>query len=68
LQPAFDLGVQCGTKTGAVNLYKQSLKDLRGLTLGEARRRAGIDMNIVREFYQLEQQQIPFTIASLRLP
>ncbi len=68
LQPAFDLGVQCGTKTGAVNLYKQSLKDLRGLTLGEARRRAAIDMNVVKDFYQLEQQQIPFTIASLRLP
>lgn len=56
LQPAFDLGVQCGTKTGAVNLYTQSLKDLRSLTLGEARHRAGIDMDIVKEFYQLEQQ------------
>jgi len=68
LQPAFDLGVECGTKTGAMNLYKRSLKDLRGLTLGQARKKAGIDMNIVRDFYQLEQQQIPFTIASLRLP
>jgi len=68
LHPAFDLGVQCGRATGSVNLYKQQLKDLRSLTLGEARRRAGIDMDIVRQYYQIEQQQIPFTIASLRLP
>ncbi|EMI45700.1 hypothetical protein [Rhodopirellula sp. SWK7] len=68
LQPAFDLGVQCGKKTGAEDLYKQPLKELRSLTIEEARRRAGIDMDIVREHYRAEQQRIPFTIASLRLP
>jgi len=68
LHPAFDLGVQCGRATGAANLYKQQLKDLRPLSLGEARRRTGIDMDIVRQYYQIEQQRIPFTIASLRLP
>ncbi|EMI54718.1 hypothetical protein [Rhodopirellula sallentina] len=68
LQPAFDLGVQCGKKTGAADLYKQPLKELRSLTIAEARRRAGIDMEIVRQHYQIEQQRIPFTIASLRLP
>ncbi len=68
LQPAFDLGVQCGQQTGAKNLYRQKLKKLRGLTLGEAREAAGIDMRVLRRFYELEQQRIPFTIASLRLP
>lgn len=68
LRPAFDLGVQCGRQTGHKNLYKQSLKELRSLTLGEARTAAGIDMQIVHKFYQAEQEQIPYTIASLRLP
>lgn len=68
LQPAFDLGVKCGQKTGAEDLYKQHLKRLRPLTLKEARQQAGIDMSVLRRYYELEQQQIPFTIASLRLP
>ncbi len=68
LQPAFDLGVQCGQQTGVRNLYRRALKDLQGLSLGEARKQAGIDMSVVRKFYELEQQKIPFTIASLRLP
>ncbi|MEZ6136769.1 MAG: hypothetical protein R3C53_17885 [Pirellulaceae bacterium] len=68
LQPAFNLGVQCGQATGTRNLYKQQLKELRHLTLGEARRAAQIDLSVVRRFFELEQQQIPFTIASLRLP
>jgi hypothetical protein len=68
LLPAFDLGVQCGNSTGCAGLYKQPLKDWIGLTLDEARARAQIDMSIVLRYYQQEQQQIPFTIASLRLP
>ncbi len=68
LQPAFDLGVKCGQETGAKDLYKRQLKELRGLTLCEARRQAGIDLDVVRKYYEIEQQQIPFTIASLRLP
>jgi hypothetical protein len=68
LQPAFDIGVRCGQQTGVKDLYKQGLKDWRGLTLGEARLRAGIDMTVLREHFQIEQQEIPFTIASLRLP
>jgi hypothetical protein len=68
LQPAFDLGVLCGRKTGAKDLYKRSLKELRSLSVAEARRQAGIDVKVVREHYEAEQQQIPFTIASLRLP
>lgn len=68
LQPAFDLGVKCGQATGSKNLYRQPLKQLRSLTLREARQQAGIDLQVVRQFYEREQQQIPFTIASLRLP
>lgn len=68
LSPAFNLGVQCGRETGNKNLYKQSLKDLRSLSLGKARSATGIDMQIVRRYYQAEQEQIPYTIASLRLP
>lgn len=67
LQPAFDLGVQCGRETGIRQLYKQQLKSLRPLTVGEARSRLAIDMNIVRHYYRLEQQAIPHTIASQRL-
>ncbi len=68
LQPAFDLGVECGRETGNRDLYRQPLRELRELSLGEARRSAGIDMRVVRKYYELEQQRIPFTIASLRLP
>ncbi|MEM7478797.1 MAG: hypothetical protein AAF483_27755 [Planctomycetota bacterium] len=68
LQPAFDLGFQCGKETGEKDLYKQNLKDLRTLNLREAREKAGIEMTVLRRYYELEQQQIPFTIASLRLP
>lgn len=68
LQPAFDLGVKCGKETGNKDLYKEPLKDLCKLSIGEARERAGIDMKVVRRYYEEEQQRIPFTIASLRLP
>lgn len=68
LQPAFDLGVQCGRETGNKDLYKQQLKTLRSLTLQEARAQAGIDMAVVRKYFRREQERIPFTIASLRLP
>ncbi len=68
LQPAFDLGFQCGKQTGKRNLYRQQLKQFRNLPLEQARREAGIDMGVVKQFYEQEQQAIPFTIASLRLP
>ena len=68
LQPAFDLGVRCGKETGVRDLYKQDLKRLKTLPLREAREEAGIDMQIVQRYFEQEQQRIPFTIASLRLP
>ncbi len=68
LHPAFQLGVKCGQLTGARDLYKRPLKSLRSLSIHEARREAGIDSEVLREFYRLEQLAIPITIASLRLP
>ncbi len=68
LQPAFDLGFQCGKETGVKDLYKGSLQNMQSMTLKEAREEAGIDMSILQKYYELEQQSIPFTIASLRLP
>lgn len=68
LQPAFNLGFQCGKETGAKDLYKRSLKDLRNMSIGDARKEAGIDISVVLKYYEKEQQEIPFTIASLRLP
>ncbi|MFN3193497.1 MAG: hypothetical protein ACE361_23495 [Aureliella sp.] len=68
LQPAFDLGVQCGKETGTKDLYQRDLKELLGMPLAEARKDAGIDMRIVQKYFDLEQQRIPSTIASLRLP
>lgn len=67
LHPAFRLGVQCGRETGKRNLFKSSLKNLRSLTIDTARREAGIDVEVLRKFYRLEQAAIPITIASLRL-
>ena len=68
LQPAFNLGFECGMETGSKDLYKRSLSELRSLSLGEARQEAEIDMEVVLRYYEMEQQKIPFTIASLRLP
>lgn len=68
LQPAFDLGVRCGKETGARRLYSHSLGNLRGLSVGDARRQAEIDPGVLRRYYEWEQQEIPSTIASLRLP
>ena len=68
LHPAFQLGVKCGQLTGARDLYKRPLKNLRSFSIQEARREAGIDSEVLREFYRREQLAIPITIASLRLP
>ncbi|MEM8735269.1 MAG: hypothetical protein AAGG44_13645 [Planctomycetota bacterium] len=68
LQPAFDLGVQCGKETGTKNLYQRDLKELLEMPLAQAREDAGIDMRVVQKYFELEQQKIPSTIASLRLP
>ncbi len=68
LHPAFQLGVKCGQATGVRDLYKRPLKNLKSLSIKEARREAGIDSEVLRQFYRREQLAIPITIASLRLP
>ncbi len=68
LLPAFDLGVQCGLRTGSKNLYKKPIHDLIHQPLKEARARCELDVDVLREFYRLEQKAIPLTIASVRLP
>ncbi len=68
LLPAFDLGVECGMKTGCKDLYKMSLHELVSLPLTEARAQCGIQLSVLQEFYRLEQEIIPMTIASVRLP
>ena len=68
LLPAFDLGLACGKQTGLKNLYKKDLNAFRSLPLIEVRRRFEIDVDVLRQYYRKEQQQIPMTIASIRLP
>ncbi|MEZ6092590.1 MAG: hypothetical protein R3C05_32185, partial [Pirellulaceae bacterium] len=68
LLPAFDLGVECGQATGNKNLYKRSLHPLRQLSVAEARVQAGIDVDVLRSFFQREQEAVPLTVASMRLP
>jgi hypothetical protein len=68
LIPAFDIGLRCGVQTGHKNLYREPLHELKNLTLREARERCGIDVAILRKGFREEQEKIPFTIASLRLP
>lgn len=68
LLPAFDIGMRCGVQTGRKNLYQEPLKELKNLTVKEARNHCGIDSTILRQGFREEQDRIPFTIASLRLP
>jgi len=66
--PAFDLGLECGRQTGRRNLYRESLRHLKNLPVGQARDSCDIDVGILRKFYHEERKRIPFTVASIRLP
>ena len=65
---AYDFGVEAGSRCGTDELYNHPLENYYDLTLAEARRRLGIDKNLLMEFYAREQKEIPRTPASLRLP
>ena len=65
---AFDLGVQAGRVAAGRDLHALDVDAYAGLPLGEARRRLGVDPDVLRDFYRLEQRVIPGTPASLRLP
>ncbi len=68
LQPAFDLGVACGKATGRKNLYKQPLKQMKHFSIRDAREALEIDVQVVKKYFRIEQERIPFTMASMRLP
>ena len=70
---AFDFGIQAGRLCAERhqrlgNLLHIDVQAAREQTIDELRREFGIDISILRKFYQLEQQAIPGTPASLRLP
>ena len=70
---AFDFGIQagrlCAEKNPSLNnLFQMDVTSARDRTVGELRSRYGIDESTLRTFYALEQQVIPGTPASLRLP
>lgn len=68
LLPAFDIGVQCGLKTGCRQLYKKDLSAVLDLGLEEARQKLEIDRQELLRHFELERQAIPSTVASVRLP
>ena len=70
---AFDFGIQagrlCAEKNSKLNtLLQMDVEAARDRTVGELRAAYGIDQATLRTFYALEQQVIPGTPASLRLP
>ncbi len=65
---AFDLGIQAGRVAASRDLHAIDVEAYAGLPLGQAREQLGIDTDVLRGFYRLEQRVIPGTPASLRLP
>jgi hypothetical protein len=65
---AFDLGVEAGRALGVKRLYRFPLEQHMQETVGALRRRLGIDLTRLRDFYRREQAAIPGTPASARLP
>lgn len=65
---AFDLGVKAGTFCPCSEIHTIDVPRLRDRRLGEIRQELGIDVKILRDFYQLERLILPGTPASIRLP
>ena len=65
---AFDLGVRAGRISKVNNIAELAIENDVDSTLGELRAKVGIDSQMLREFYRLEQQIIPGTPSSVRLP
>lgn len=65
---AFDLGVKAGTVSRAQNLDQIDVEALASRPLGALRAELGVDPDLLRGFYRLEQAVLPNTPASLRLP
>ena len=65
---AFDLGVQAGRVAASRDVHAIDVDTWAGRPLGEVREALGIEVDVLRGFYRLEQRVIPRTPASLRLP
>jgi hypothetical protein len=65
---AFDLGVEAGRAMGVRRLYSFPLEQHMSESVGALRRRLGVDLARLREFYRRERDAIPGTLASARLP
>jgi hypothetical protein len=65
---AYDLGLEAGRTCGVTNLHLALHDGMLDRPLGETRRALGIDAQVLREFYAREQEALPGTLASLRLP
>lgn len=65
---AFDLGVKAGIVSPCRNIHQIDVSSMRLRRLGDLREEVGIDVELLRGFYRLEQQILPNTPASIRLP
>ena len=65
---AFDLGIQAGRVAAGRDLHAIDVDAYADQRLDAVREALGIDVEVLRGFYRLEQRIIPGTPASLRLP
>lgn len=65
---AYELGVKAGKACGADKIYRMPLEERYEQTLGELRTQLGISTAFLKEIYREEQQMLPGTKASARLP
>lgn len=65
---AYDLGLEAGRECGVKNVHLALDDTMLDRPLGETRHALRIDPQRLRHFYAREQQALPGTLASLRLP
>ena len=65
---AFDLGVKTAKFCKCVSLDTIVVHEIRDRKLSELREELGMAVEVLQEFYEIEQTLIPGTPASLRLP
>lgn len=65
---AYRLGVEFAKYSGIPKIYEAPLETEGQTALGEIRRSLGIDTRSLKEIYRKEQQLIPHSVESKRLP
>ena len=65
---AFDLGLEAARSMPVQDLCQMDVPAIRLQTIGQARKQFGIDKAVLYGIYETEQQQIPGTPWSNRLP